>query len=399
MKNIPAFLLLVFISIQVTAQKEYRPGYIVTHNKDTLHGSIVYRHSLKNHTQCRFRNHELDTVYSPNDILGYGFPNDVFFTSQVVEGEFAEVLILGQISLFQSGKDFYIHKAGHPYQLIDKGTYVKKDGREGYVNPKWKGVFNYWSSDCGLNMVDLNNFVPGHRSLVELVLTYNRCIGHDFVEYRTHKPWAQTELSIMAGVDYFTMNMRENFYRYYNIQNHYDFSGPSAGLQAIISSPRVTNALAVQTDINFFRSNSYSLHVAEKHGAIGYHESFLFLTNINGRLGLRYPLRRGTTPIYLFSGVACSANFFSADLYKENKVGNIISSDFIHLTYPDRFLNFGYSAALSTQRKFGKLTSGISLNYSMIWGKHNTVVGNIYPLYMSFKHLHRISLSYNIVIL
>jgi hypothetical protein len=213
MRNMLAHLLLAFISIQAAAQNDYQPGYIITHENDTLYGEIGYWHNLKNHTRCRFRHHNLDTVYNPYDILGYGFPDDVFFTSQVVEGKFAEVLILGQMSLFQSGSDFYIHKTGYPYQLIDKGEYVKQANRVGYVNPRWKGIFNYWALDCGINVIDLTNFRPGHRSLVEIVLKYNRCTGADYIEFRTQKPWMQAELDITAGVDYIYMNMRDYFYR------------------------------------------------------------------------------------------------------------------------------------------------------------------------------------------
>lgn len=117
-------LALVFICVlqTATAQKDFRPAYIIKAPSDTLYGQVAYRGDMKMSKACTFRKDKNSeaVVYSPNDILAFRFINGKSYAAREVNGKkvFLEFLIHGKIDIFyyrdQKGDHYLIAKEGFP---------------------------------------------------------------------------------------------------------------------------------------------------------------------------------------------------------------------------------------------------------------------------------------------
>src|SRR5688572_22358710 len=106
-------LLLICIAICLSelgfAQTDFRKGFVITLQRDTISGLVNYREGANAHEICEFKKLENlnATSYRPDEIFGYGFLDDKFFESRKVQEEnksprvaFVEVLVKGMVSLY-----------------------------------------------------------------------------------------------------------------------------------------------------------------------------------------------------------------------------------------------------------------------------------------------------------
>jgi hypothetical protein len=100
------FLLLISLPGAI-AQSDFREGYLVSLENDTIYGQVDYRPNSNENETIRFRQGEKVTKYFPKQISGFGYLNDIYFTSRVADHLFAEVLVSGELSLYKY-KDAYI---------------------------------------------------------------------------------------------------------------------------------------------------------------------------------------------------------------------------------------------------------------------------------------------------
>lgn len=70
------------------AQSDFKKGFIVTPEKDTVHGEI----DSGNEKILRFRTENTIKEYTPSQLHGYGYNEGKYFTSWVLENSFVEVL-------------------------------------------------------------------------------------------------------------------------------------------------------------------------------------------------------------------------------------------------------------------------------------------------------------------
>jgi hypothetical protein len=89
--------------ITTYAQTDFRSGYVITLEGDSLWGEINYRGDRFLAAECTFRQQEgKPTIYRPEDISAYRYEGDRFFVSKNVEGKavFLEYLINGKLDVF-----------------------------------------------------------------------------------------------------------------------------------------------------------------------------------------------------------------------------------------------------------------------------------------------------------
>ena len=67
------FIVIVFSSLQLAAQSDFRKGSIITNNGDTVSGLIDYKPDYILHTICLFKFTESDSIhnYKASDIKGF----------------------------------------------------------------------------------------------------------------------------------------------------------------------------------------------------------------------------------------------------------------------------------------------------------------------------------------
>ena len=120
-KILIGLIILILISAELQARSDFRDGFIIKATNDTIFGKIDYRSNLNNTKSCLFKTSSGIVEYTPDQIIGYGFKNDKFFSSEIIKGTFTEVLVAGELSLYMSGNDLFVRKTGSEmYKLESK---------------------------------------------------------------------------------------------------------------------------------------------------------------------------------------------------------------------------------------------------------------------------------------
>jgi hypothetical protein len=124
MKQWWLIFLILFVYIgNIQAQQDYRKGYIITGQQDTIYGWVDYRGDVRNAKICLFKKTETGqaTEYSPSDIAAYRFMNGKFYVSKNIGNAdtpkqvFLEYLVNGMAKLY-----YYCEEGNKEYYYIEK---------------------------------------------------------------------------------------------------------------------------------------------------------------------------------------------------------------------------------------------------------------------------------------
>lgn len=223
MKKIIILLLLCSFHFVVKSQRNFKPGYIISNNNDTIWGEIDSRVDLLMSQRCNFRseNKEITTFY-PGSIKGYRFIDGKYFVSQNIDGNllFVEYLIKGTISIYYvndiSGERYYISKNDSTLTEIPYFEEVKEidNKKVKYVSNRYKGILNYYMGDAPdlySRISKLNK--PDHSNLINLAENYHKtvCKDEDCIIYEKKLPFLKINIEPIIG---FTHYIDDKFSRY-----------------------------------------------------------------------------------------------------------------------------------------------------------------------------------------
>ena len=206
-----ALALFCLLSQVVLSQTDYREGFIVTQNSDTIKGLIDYKESSGQYFKCKFkRSSDTKTkTYDPSQLKAYWFVNDKRFVSKTVQineesiNLFLEYLVKGRVSLYsdsinyfvQKDQDSLIHLQNERLQVKqDQKTYAKNSNRH-------VAILRYMLRDCPEVKNQINHIVLTEKKLTVLIENYNNCIGAKSVSFKAKKQWAVAKISPMIGLN------------------------------------------------------------------------------------------------------------------------------------------------------------------------------------------------------
>lgn len=119
-------VLAVLVSLGAMGQDNFKKGYVITLENDTLFGKINDAGGYKNSRLCTFKPYKKRKVseYLPGEIKGYRMLDDKYYVSKPIDTKegtkykFIEVIIEGPVNLYHdrksSEKAFYIQKKDEP---------------------------------------------------------------------------------------------------------------------------------------------------------------------------------------------------------------------------------------------------------------------------------------------
>ena len=190
-------LLIIAITTIVFAQNEWKPGYILKTQQDTIRGFLLNNSYNENSHGISFRVNKTEqpTTYSPKDIYGYRFKEGKFYISKYVDSNtgrvFLEYLVNGELDLFfyqdNSGDNHYYVKKEHLSlkELKYKDKIIRKEGKK-YIfeNNQYKGLLSYYTKETsgikkdisGLNNVDQKSLIKFAKKYHELSCEDGECI-------------------------------------------------------------------------------------------------------------------------------------------------------------------------------------------------------------------------------
>lgn len=204
---------MLFISITLSAQIDFRPGYIINKG-DTVYGEIDYRGDLMMGEICRFRNAETEIQeFKPGDIESFRFIDSKYFITKEVNGKlvFLEFLISGKVCIYylrdSEGDHYYIEKEGSPLTVLpyNEGV-VNRNGVEyAFQSKQHIGILTLFMSDApNFNSRIESIDKPEHDNLVKLAKEYHEkvCNNQECTIYERSKPGLSLKLEALSGLNY-----------------------------------------------------------------------------------------------------------------------------------------------------------------------------------------------------
>ena len=352
---------LFFVVSQVYG-RNFRPGFIITNEQDTISGWIDFRSDARNMAVCNFKlceNCEV-TTFLPGEIFGYRFYNEgKFYVSReiVIRGEprtvFLEFMVQGMMNLFyyvdtssalgeveyfffedQSGRMFPISR--RPDERIT-GTTIHQDLR---FRPAIRSLFREHESI--VNQADRLEF--SQRAMIDIARQYHdlTCpIGEECIVFANPHPdreFLRISFSVYGGA---ALGFAHHFSNRSLVE-----TSPMIGGRMNIYAPRIDRNLSVQIDLGFFADSIFYILPMK----IGAKYAFLGNSRLRPTVGVGSSIiagfeKTGTgtefhiAPFFLYAsaGVEFQLNrrnilFFDAEIHRNAfSFANFLEWDFSYL--------------------------------------------------------------------
>jgi hypothetical protein len=255
-RNIVLVSFLILITSGLLAQRDFRPGYIISYNNDTTFGRINYKGELFMSRECEFRDTISENVnlFLPDDILAYRFIDGKYYVSREVDGSkvFMEFLINGEINIYS-----WRHKYGDHFFIEDDSTSLTEipfeegiryidDKPVFFESTKHTGVLLYFMKDAPELESRIKSIKkPDQKNLIKLAEDYHNivCQDEECIIYEANKSPVFIELLFEAG--YLNMNF-DKVTDVLKQENHIDLN-----LVLYIGMPRVNENLYFKTGIQY----------------------------------------------------------------------------------------------------------------------------------------------------
>jgi hypothetical protein len=309
-----------------TFGQDYRPGFIVMANGDSLKGYVDNAAPKKNSAVCSFKtslNAEKQT-FGVDELKAFGIDGYRFYESRLIrigdrkERAFVEALVKGRVSLYKHLGLFYLSKDSifllppprDKEVIVGNSKYLVADSR--YID-----LLNMAFVDC-----KMKNGKPRYyeKGLTDVVQRYNECMGVPVTTPKTSKSWTKISARGFVAFDQASVNLSgfENFSM--NQSRTVPF-----GLGIDISSPRIS-------DRTFFLLEAWRINKSFQ----GYSEETLpnslrrtdiyFNSNfIKVPIGLQLNLKReSSTPYLKFGFSQYFLTSFSASAISETEASGIV---------------------------------------------------------------------------
>jgi hypothetical protein len=275
------YVTLLLIST-ISAQSDFRKGFIITNNNDTVSGLIDFRGDISNSERCIFKagENEAQVEYNPQEIKGYRFLESKFYISKTIsiKGKesqvFLEYLLNGIVDLFSyknmDGLYFFMQKEGGPLVEINEPevvTYVNGNASTIRTDKKYIGRLKYTFSDAPEMAGEIEKVTPDRKSLIKISKKYHEqvCKDDQCIVYEKKLHIAKINIGPVIGVRMLSIIPEELTFRgIYSSDDTYhcnfDASNTfSYGLFFNISLPTENGRLKLQYDglINSNKFESY----------------------------------------------------------------------------------------------------------------------------------------------
>lgn len=283
---------------------DFRPGYVITNESDTLHGLIDYRGD-GNALMCVFKKNEASVAkeFKPFDIQGYRFNESKYYVSKTVVANgartnlFLEFLIHGHADLysFNEGKTsrFFIQKSGEKMQELTIKKETIKNNETSYSRES-----NEYMGALKLVMKDSPRFFPvidrtafESHSLTMLVKRYNDYVSSErSVFYEKQPPDVKFILAPFFSVKSSSVSFDHSLM--YEAIDFGRSNYATIGLLLNTSLPKSNRWLSFQTSVELGKNKFYG-NAVNPTNSLRFDEVYIQDVNLIGKAGFKYTYPRG----------------------------------------------------------------------------------------------------------
>ncbi len=197
MKRIVIFLTLVLVIIEYSnAQISLKPGFIITHEKDTIKGFLMDEVDSDLSERVKYFKGSTGTeptIYAPSEILGFGFNSGRIFESITIQNDsteiFAKRIIEGKINMFtrrfvKSNKiGIHLYRSDTNIKIDLKEpvkTTVKKNGKTyTYKDNMYLGQLALLTND-DVEDLKLSKLKYGKKGIQKHIVKCNESFENDY---------------------------------------------------------------------------------------------------------------------------------------------------------------------------------------------------------------------------
>ena len=214
-----SLIALLLFPLFLAAQSDYKKGYVLLTQFDTLSGEIDNNSYYYNSIYCDFKADDSDSIvrFLPEDIYGYRFLDGKFYISKEVDVDnekeqfFLEFLIDGELDIyFRQDKGinnhYYASKTDSLFADLKYSKEIKYvEGKNiMYESKNYQGILNYFTMDCPELRKDIAKMsYPRYRDLINFANEYHDliCDDYDCVIYEKKMSFSMS-VNIVGGFNY-----------------------------------------------------------------------------------------------------------------------------------------------------------------------------------------------------
>ena len=336
---------LLFLLKFTFSQENFKPGFIVFENGDTLQGYIDYRNWDINPNEISFKEKPeeniklftphiikefcvLDEKYrsafvqteisTPMSSLLY-FDEELRFADTVV---FLQTMIEGGKCLYsyknQYGKEYFYIKNNSAYELLIYRKYIReseedkdeiKDGLKIVAeNKKYLGQLSSYLNDCPTIYQKITNTEYTKKSIYNLFNDYYDCTSKP-VEFQKKREKISLKYGVLGGISISRLNFKNDDYSYLVNTNFSSSLNITAGLYFNVVFPRNQRKWSLENEIiytSYKVNGTYSEYFhEERYTTINTTLGYTYL-KLNNLIRYKYPIKN--VFIYLNAGISNGYN-------------------------------------------------------------------------------------------
>lgn len=323
MKGILLTSAFFFIATLAFSQTDFRNGYVITNDRDTLFGMVDYREGNKAYNSCDFRSSEDGNTisYAAASIFGYGFENDKFFQSKEIILKdrpstivLLEVIVKSElVSLYEYESTYFIEKESSGLKpLINETEEVTINGQKALKSTnRHIATLSMLLFDCPEIRGRIQNTKLNERHLSNLVEDYNRFKGKTSITYKAKKPWARATIGATAGFNTSQLSFKQ-YVGYEYLTGNFDVSNsPIAGISLNFSSPRISERISFRSDILYLESDYYKYGESTFSTSIKRNYVTIELQSLKIPIGFQYTFPKKKFTPYLNIGISATKHLSS----------------------------------------------------------------------------------------
>jgi len=394
-------ILFLFLFISSFGQSDFRQGYYITRDNDTIHGLIDLRSNADN---CKFLNfikdeHSLKQTFLPSTVQSYRFNDGKYYVSKEIQlnGEkknvFLEFVVNGIADLYAyyDGIElrFFLEDTnGNLLELSNETLDISIEGKGEYQRNslKYIGILKATFADCMEIQPDIEKAKLNYKSLINLTKEYHNyvCTDEECIIYQKPVPKMQVKIAPVLGVNVSKLSFREKPYSNFKFDPSIS---PSLGFIIDASFPELNERISVEMGCNINFSKTHSLY--EKHIDVYTYayDANLELTALQPSIALKYTFPTGS--IRPFAAVGVNSNILVSKNQKttmrESNINEILGSEYndyfpLVTGYHGLLLELGSNIALSSGLIFFtniKMSILGNYTYNYVYTKGNFITANL----------------------
>lgn len=233
--------LIIFLSISLSGQSDFNPGFIIALSNDTTYGYIENRSPKLNSSACIFKpdQQSKSIKYKPDELFGYRFIEGKYYISKVIKSEnksnkfFLEYLVDGLADLYvlmnMDGAHYFIEKDSTLWELKQSNYEVSKNDIK-YIrtDKEYLSILKIMFQDTPELYEEIDNVYLGRKSLMKITEDYHNlaCTEYSCHIYSKKLPRIKFSVGLTGGLNSSSIADKEIIIRDLPLTRLYKFSGP-----------------------------------------------------------------------------------------------------------------------------------------------------------------------------